>query len=131
MAGGYERNKQRAEALQLLGKDLARRSGRMCEICETAGVRLDPWEPPVAPGEPELDRTLFLCERCVAAADGADLGDAAQWRCLETTVWSDLTALQVTSIRLLRRLADRNVPWAGEALDNVYPSPETQAWLDE
>ena len=74
MAGGYEKNKQRIEALQLFGKDLARRANRKCEICEAAGVRLDPWEVPPAETEPDIDSTLLLCGRCSGVADGGKFG---------------------------------------------------------
>ncbi len=127
---GYERNKQRLEDLQLLGKDLARRSARSCEVCEASGVRLDPWEVPPVADDPSLDRTLLICAPCAAAVAGGALGDAATWRCLENAMWSELPALQVTAILLLRRLAAENVDWAAAALDSVYPSEETNAWLE-
>lgn len=129
MAGGYQKNQERKQALSLLGKDLARRAGRKCEVCEAAGVALHPWEVPPVQDDPELERTLLLCERCTAAAEGGALQDPAAWRCLETVMWAELPALQVTAIRLLRRLADARVDWAAVALDTAYLSDEAQAWL--
>lgn len=129
MAKGLEKHQARKDALSLLGKDLARRAGSKCELCEAAGVRLDPWEPPPVPDEPSLDRVLLLCERCTRLADGGKLGDPSELRFLETTVWSELTPLQVTSVRLLQRLAAENVAWAAETLDGAYLSDETQEWL--
>ena len=80
---------------------------------------------------PSLERTILLCGTCSEATGGGKLGEPSRWRCLETVVWSELPALQVTSIRLLRRLADDGVDWASGTLESVYPSEETEAWLSE
>lgn len=128
---GYAKNQERKEAMQLLGKDLARRAHSKCELCEDAGVRLDPFEPAPVPIEPSLEQTLLLCERCRLGADGAPLGNDSEWRFLETSVWSEMTAVQVTAIRLLRRLQAANVGWANSTLEGVYPSPESSAWLED
>lgn len=131
MAGGYEKNKQRNEALQLLGKDLARRAARKCELCEAGGVRLDPWEIPPIGDAPELERTLLLCETCAAGAGGGRLEDPERWRCLESAMWSDVTAIQVAAIRLLRRLCEGGVEWARASQEMVVPSAEAMEWLGE
>ena len=48
MAKGLDKHRERLEALALFGKDLTRRAGSKCELCETAGVKLQIHEvPPV------------------------------------------------------------------------------------
>ena len=53
------------------------------------------------------------------------------WHCLTDTVWSDLPALQVISIRMLRRLAARDEHWANELLDQVVVEPTIDKWCDQ
>ena len=128
MARGLREHQARLQALSLLGKTLARRAGSSCELCETGGVPLRPWEVPPAPEDPDLDRTLLLCERCRKGADGGPL-EGAEWRFLDSVVWSDQTAVQVTATRALRRLAERGVAWAVGTVENLYLSPESEEWL--
>ena len=89
------------------------------------------FEPPPAAVDPSLERTLLLCERCRLGAEGGKLGNDSEWRFLETIVWSEMTTVQVTAIRLLRRLRDAKVEWATSVLEGVYASPETEAWLGD
>jgi hypothetical protein len=83
---------------------------------------------PPAPEEPGLDTTLLLCERCRLCAEGGHLAET-DWHLLEGTAWSESPAVQVTSIRLLRTLAENDVGWAQTTLDCVFLSPEIEAWL--
>jgi protein PhnA len=53
------------------------------------------------------------------------------WRFLTNTVWSDLPALQVISIRILRRLAARDEHWAKELLDQVVVDNAIEEWCDQ
>ena len=54
--------------------------------------------------------------------------DGPRWRCLENSMWSQIPAVQVLAIRLLRR---HPAPWARETLESVYLDPEVAAWADE
>ncbi len=129
--GGYERHKERRDALNLLGKDLARRAASKCELCEEGGQRLDPYEPPPVEDDPSFERTMLVCEKCRRAAEGGPMKPASEWRFLETVGWSTIPAVQVTAIRMLRRLAADDVAWARDAAESIYPSEEAAAWLDE
>lgn len=130
MAKGYDRHQERKAAVAALGRDLARRAKSRCELCGAAGVPLAPWEVPPAPDEPSADRAALLCATCRAAAEGARL-DPAEWRHLETAMWSETPAAQVVAVRLLRRLAADGVPWARDALDALYLDPDIEAWVDQ
>ncbi len=131
MAKGYEVNQERVAAIASFGKELARRSKSRCELCETSGVRLTAFEVPPEPKVPELDRCLFLCERCREQAENPRRFQAGEdWRCLAQAVWSEIPAIQVMAVRLLRRQADSQ-PWAQETLEEAYLDPEIAAWADE
>lgn len=133
MARGRDKYQGRVDAVRQLGRTLARRAGSSCELCgaKGAGTRLDPWEVPPAPAEePDVERTLLLCDRCLAAADGGSLGDPGQWRFLDEAVWNELQPAQVTAVRLLRRLGEgESAGWAAATLEAVYLSPEVEEWV--
>ena len=127
---GYEANQEHLRQLSLLGKPLARRSGRRCELCEVGGVKLQPFEVSPASVEPELERTLFLCETCAAQINKPATMEAPRWRCLANAVWSETPAAQVMAVRLLRRLSGKE-PWAAELLEDLDLEPEIEAWIDQ
>ena len=52
--------------------------------------------------------------------------DKNHWRCLGTSMWSEVAAVQVVSWRLLNRLS--NEGWAMDNLDMMYLDDETLAW---
>ncbi|HEY0177127.1 MAG TPA: alkylphosphonate utilization protein [Pedobacter sp.] len=49
------------------------------------------------------------------------------WRCLTTSMWSEVPAVQVVSWRLLNRLSNSE-GWAADNLDMMYLDEETLAW---
>lgn len=131
MSKGKERHEEHQAALALLGKDLARRARSRCEICEASGVPLRPYEVPPAPREPELERCALICQTCESALENPRLSLAdAEWRCLSNTLWSELPAVQVAVVRLLRRLAPQ-AAWARELLEDSLLDEATLAWADQ
>ncbi|MFT4175778.1 MAG: hypothetical protein QM627_03905 [Luteolibacter sp.] len=130
MAKGLEKHQARLEALQLLGKDLARRAKSKCELTGACGVPLRPYEIPPAPAEPDIERTLLLCEAVHAALEKPSTLAGRQWQILAEAVWSEFPAVQVVAWRMLQRLAQKE-DWAREALDAVFLDPEVEAWAQE
>jgi protein PhnA len=129
MARGHEQHKQRQEAIAALGRPLSRRARSRCELCEASGTRLTPFEVAPIPEEPDPDRALMLCDRCLAGALGGRL-DANEWRFLETSAWSELPPVQVQAVRLTRRLLDElRADWAHDLLEMLYLPPEVEDWL--
>lgn len=126
--GGYEKNRARAEALNDLGRQLARRARSRCELCEQS-ASLTPYEVPPVPNEPDLDQTLLLCKTCQDMAQGGPLDDK-HLRCLEHTIWSDFPPVKVLSYWLLQRLHAQGTPWAQDLLDGAYVTEDEQAWID-
>ncbi len=127
MAKGFQAHQERQQQLGLLGKPLARRAQRRCELCEAAGVALQPYEVPPAPAEPALETTLLLCDTCTEQIEDSRKRQPARWRCLESAVWSTEPAVQVAAVRLLRQLSDHD--WARETLQGIDLEPEIEAWV--
>lgn len=127
MAKGYEENRARLGQLNFLGKSLARRSGRKCELCGAGGTELRAYEIAPVPPEPQLENTLFLCLECMEQIRDPRKMTPARWRPLESALWSTEPAIQVMAVRLLRRMAP-SVRWALEALEGIDLEPEVEAW---
>ncbi|MCG8530985.1 MAG: hypothetical protein MI749_10000 [Desulfovibrionales bacterium] len=129
MSKGYNKNKERLEQVALLGKTLVRRGKKKCELCGTQGVSMAVVEVAPAPAEPDADHAILICGTCQALVE-AGRPDPDGARFLETAVWNEIPAIQVTAVRLCRTLAAADIHWARELLDMVYLSPESEAWLE-
>jgi protein PhnA len=127
MVKRLEKHQQRVEQLDRFGKDLARRSGRRCELCGSAGVKLKIHEVPPIGQEPDFDRCILICETCQQQIDQPKRMDSNHWHCLSQAAWSDIPAVQVMAVLLLRQLPNQD--WARELLEQLYLTPETEAWL--
>ena len=130
MAKGYEQNQERRQALAFLGKGLARRARSKCELTHASGVPLATYEIPPVPADPEIDRCLLISESAREQLDKPRNFRPDEWRHLNDLVWSDLPAVQVMALRILRFLAGDHA-WARQILDDFYPDPEVAAWADQ
>lgn len=132
MAKGLDKHRERQDALGRLGRSLARRSSSHCELCEASGVALGAYEVAPLSETPELERTLFACEICTTQLADSRRIDISHWRCLEHSVWSEVPAVQVVAVRMLRQLCHRrDCPhWLRELNDTLHVSPEVEEWLD-
>jgi protein PhnA len=128
MAKGYEKHKERLDAINALGRELTRRSSSKCELCGDSGVKLSGHEIVPLPEQPDADHTVFICEACRDGLTGGKL-DADRWRFLENVIWSDVPVVQVAAVRITRKLLEQGVLWAADLLDNVYLSPEVEEWV--
>lgn len=129
MAKGLLKHQERQSALSLLGKDLARRAKSKCEICEASGVPLSIYEVVPVPSEPDYDHCLMLCETCKTQLENPKRLEPNHWRCLTKSIWSQIPAVQVVSLRQLRKLSEKQ-DWAIEALEHAYIEPEIESWAD-
>lgn len=127
MGKGYDTHQARVTALQLLGKDLARRAKSKCELTGVAGVPLRAYEVPPVAAEPDSERTLLLSEACHEVLDRPEKLAGRTWQSLAEVVWSEMPAVQVVAWRMLNRLAKRE-DWAREVIDEVFLDPEVEAW---
>ena len=119
MAKGLDNYNQRNETLQSFGRDLVRRSGSKCELCEASGVSLEIFEVPPARKEPDFESCLFICRACSNAIASIKKMNTDHWRCLTDKVWSEIPAVKILAVMILRTISSR-APWADEVLDNVY-----------
>ena len=129
MATGLEKHRARQTALSALGKQLARRANRRCELCQRGEAPLRPTEIGTPHPHPELSRAILACPQCAGALAGDGLC-GAEWRHLETRMWSEVHPVKAAVITLLVRLSEANEEWAGDALDALYIEPEVRALLD-
>ena len=128
MAKGYDEHRERVARVNMLGKALARRSRAHCELCDASGVPLFVFEVPPELDDPTVDAALFLCEQCRSQIDTPRHFDAKRWRFLTESVWSELPAVQVMAVRLLRAISAQE-EWAASALEDLYLDEEIEAWV--
>jgi protein PhnA len=102
------------------------RSDSKCELCGSA-EHLAVFA--VAPyTDDEIERCIMTCEVCrQQLVEGSEL-DRNRWRSLNDSVWSPVTAVQVVSYRLLKRLSDES--WAQDLLDTVYLEKDVKTWAN-
>ena len=127
MGKGYELHQARKNALQLIGKDLARRAKSKCELTGAAGVPLRPYEVPPVANEPDLERTLLISEACHEVLEHPEKLTGRTWQCLAEVVWSEMPAVQVVAWRMLNQLAKRE-DWARDAIDGLFLDPDVEEW---
>ena len=129
MAKGYQKNKEHQEKVALLGKSLIRRCKKKCELCDSQGTGLKVVEVDPAPAAPHEDHAIMICEACSELIETEKI-DANAVRFLESVIWSEIPAVQVTAVRLCRKLSADGVDWAKDILESVYLSPEVETWLE-
>jgi protein PhnA len=84
--------------------------------------------PPLLP-EPELDRTIFVCDICRQQLELPKNMDAKHWRCLHKSVWSKVPVVQVVCTALLHKLKSED--WAVDLLEQLYLAPEVSEWVEQ
>lgn len=115
--------------LSSFGKDLARRAKSRCELCGESGVKLVIHEVEPVPKEPDIESCIMICERCdEQIREERKFKPGEHWRVLAETVWSEVPAVQVAAVRLLRRQADTQA-WARETLEGLFLDPEVEEWV--
>jgi protein PhnA len=128
MAKGYDEHRERQSLVNMLGKQLARRSRSHCELCGASDVPLSVFEVPPEQADPTAETALFLCEECRSPIDNPRQFNATRWHFLTECVWSDIPAVQVMAVRLLRRLSDKEA-WASATLEDLYLDQEIETWI--
>nr|WP_246480198.1 phnA protein [Motiliproteus sediminis] len=112
----------------MFGKDLTRRSGACCELCEASGVGLSVYEVPPIPADPDFEHCIFICDTCRDQIDHPKRRVGDHWRCLGKSIWSSVPAVQAISVKLLSQL---QTDWSAELLETLYLEPEVEAWVDQ
>lgn len=107
-----------------LDRELNKRSGGQCELCAaTENLNVYTVLPTKKGG---IDESVFACATCVDQIENPDNVDLNHWRCLNDSMWSEQTAVQVIAWRMLSRM--RAAGWPQELLDMMYLDEDTLAW---
>jgi protein PhnA len=105
-------------------RELSKRSESKCELC-AATENLKVYEVlPTKKGG--LDESIMACSTCINQIETPGNEDLNHWRCLNDSMWSEHTAVQVVAWRMLNRL--RAAGWPQELIDQMYLDEDTLAW---
>ena len=107
-----------------LEEQLKQRSDNKCELCASE-INLKVYEVGPQPRSTE-DNNMLICAKCLAQIEKKEELDSNHWKCLGTSMWSEVPGVQVVSWRMLNRL--RNESWAMEHLDMMYLDDDRLAW---
>lgn len=128
MSTGFQGKFHRQNMLSRFAKDLVRRSRSRCELCEKQGVKLEVYELPPLEDEPSPAGCVFICDGCRRQVEEPKKMIPSHWRCLNNALYSEVAAVQVLSIRILRRLAKIDEHWAKELIEQAYLDPALEEW---
>lgn len=106
---------------------LITRSGNKCELCGSTDS-LTAFE--VTPSDGSVEQSALLCETCRGQIENIDSSNLNHWRCLNESMWSTESAVQVLAWRQLTQLVALGEVWAQELLDMLYLDPEVQSWAE-
>lgn len=105
-------------------RELTKRSGSKCELCgATENLKVYQVLPTKKGG---LDESIMACSTCIDQIENPDNVDLNHWRCLNDSMWSEHTPVQVVARRMLSRM--RSAGWPQELLDQMYLDEDTLAW---
>ena len=105
-------------------RELNKRSESKCELCgATENLKVYEVLPTKKGG---LDESIMACSTCIDQIENPDNVDLNHWRCLNDSMWSEHSAVQVVAWRMLSRM--RSAGWPQELLDQMYLDEETLAW---
>jgi len=109
-----------------LVKKLHARSESKCELC-SATEHLNIYEvPPTSKGT--IDDCILACETCIDQIENPENVDINHWRCLNESMWSEVSAVKVIAWRMLTRLHDEG--WSQDLLEMLYLDEETLKWAE-
>lgn len=115
MARGKQKHQDYLDALNLLGKDLARRAKSKCELTGAPGsLEIFDLEGPDV--EPALDHVVLISAEARGHLEGRGLDDRDALRYLDEIVWSPEPAIRRAAVRVLEQI---DAPWAREAIENA------------
>ena len=107
-------------------KELMQRSDSKCELCG-ATSELSVYEvPPVE--SPSAESCILVCNTCHGQIENPETMDTNHWRCLNDSMWSQVSAVQVVAWRLLNSM--RAEGWPQDLLDMLYLEDEVQQWAE-
>ena len=107
-----------------LEEQLAERSGNKCELTGLEGnLAVYKVQPQTVAS---IDNCILITDTCISQLEKREELDKNLWRCLTSSMWSEVPAVQVVSWRMLNKLSTEG--WAMDSLDMLYLDEETLAW---
>lgn len=105
--------------------NLMKRSHAKCELCsDTSDLSLYEVVPVSKQDE---NGALILCGTCLSQVNSPENLDANHWRCLNESMWSEHTPVQVMAWRMLTLLKESEA-WASDLLDQLYLEDSLIEW---
>ena len=105
-------------------RELIKRSGGKCEL---SGVTEDLKVYQILPTRKGgIDESILASKTLIDQIENPDNVDLNHWRCLNDSMWSEHTAVQVVAWRMLSRM--RAAGWPKELLDMMYLEEDVLAW---
>lgn len=105
-------------------RTLNKHSGSQCELCgATENLKVYQVLPTKKGG---LDESILACTTCIDQIENPANVDLNHWRCLNDSMWSEHTAVQVVAWRMLSRM--RAAGWPQELFEQMYLDEDTLAW---
>lgn len=107
-----------------LDATLLDRSENKCELCgSTDDIQVYEVQPQ---DHPDAENCIMACKVCRNQVDKKAELDQEHWKCLTSSMWSEVPGVQVVAWRMLNRL--RTESWAADQLDMLYLDDERLAW---
>jgi len=106
-----------------LGRELQARSA-VCELCASADNLKAYPVPPTSDGT--AAESVHACETCIDQLENPEKVDTNHWRCLNDSMWSQESAVQVVAWRMLNRLKGEG--WPVDLLEMMYMEEDTLTW---
>lgn len=98
----------------------------ICELCAASDkLKVHPVQ---GGGNEGAECCILACQTCIAQIEGSEPLNPKHWFVLKDSMWSELSAVAVSSFRMLKKL--RSESWAQELLEQMYLSEESQEWAD-
>jgi protein PhnA len=108
-------------------KELLARSGGTCELCravEDLNVFV------VAPKKGyAADDAVHICSACNGQLTSDVDVDSNHWRCLNDSMWSEVSAVKVLAYRMLNQLKGEG--WPNDLIDMMYLEEDDLKWAKE
>ena len=107
-------------------RELQKRSGSRCELC-TATEKLGPYE--ITPSRQKgAEDAILICETCTTQIEDPEQMNPNHWRCLNDSMWSEVSAVQIMAWRMLNRLKTEG--WPQDLLDMLYLDEDILKWAN-
>lgn len=111
----------------MIQEKLQERSNNQCELCTSKN---DLTVYTVLPRDTESEEnSILICENCNTQLNDESKVDPNHWRCLNESMWSEVSAVKVVAWRMLNQL--RGEGWPADLIDMMYLEEEDLAWAKQ